>query len=133
MTIIVALFLLVISFIICCVCKYFYSKEKFAETFYESELTDINNENYWKIIKENKKNEELCFIHTPKCGGSYAGLILRDLGIKYKGHRRAKKNDGITFTIIRDPVKRFESLINYRLGESRPRNDWPKSLGSVQS
>ena len=40
--------------------------------------------------------------------------------------------DGITFTVIRDPIKRFESLLNYRLCEDNPRlHDWPTRLNYV--
>ncbi len=87
-----------------------------------------NNEIYWKHIKKVKNNAKLCFIHTPKCGGKYASQIFNDLKIRNKGHSQAEKNDGITFTIIRNPVERFESLINYRLDESKPSGDWPKHL-----
>ena len=90
-----------------------------------------NNELYWGRIKKEKRNSNLCFIHTPKCGGSYASQILRDLKIKNKKHNKANKSDGITFTIIRDPMERFESLINYRLGEKKPRMDWPSRLRYV--
>ena len=78
-----------------------------------------------------KNNEPLIFIHTPKCGGTYVAQILKDLNIKNKGHKQAIKNEGITFTIIRDPIQRFESLLNYRLGEIKPRTDWPKHLKHV--
>ena len=94
-------------------------------------MLNTNNEIYWKHIKKVKNNAELCFIHTPKCGGSFAGQIFNDLKIRNKLHVRANKNDGITFTIIRHPVERFESLINYRLGKSKPRGDWPKHLEYV--
>ena len=96
---------------------------------------------YWIYIKKLKPNDNLTFIHTPKCGGSYIGNILKHLNIRNKvkfdnngvvsHHLQASKNDGITFTVIRDPVKRFESLINYRLGEIQPRPDWPKQLKNV--
>jgi hypothetical protein len=79
----------------------------------------------------NKKNKELIFIHTPKCAGLYVSSILSHLGIKNKGHNQAIPGEGITFTVIRDPIKRFESLLNYRLGEENPRNDWPKHLTDV--
>ena len=87
-----------------------------------------NNEIYWKHIKKVKNNAKLCFIHTPKCGGSYARQIFNDLKIRNKGHSQAKTNDGITFTIIRTPGERFESLLNYRLGGLKPNRDWPKHL-----
>lgn len=87
--------------------------------------------NHWKMLKASKPKHRLLFIHSPKCGGTYVKQILKDLGIKTKGHRRATIEDNktyITFTVIRDPVERFESLLNYRLGESKPRNDWPNRL-----
>lgn len=83
---------------------------------------------YIELIKNKYHNKPLIFIHTPKCGGSYTTSILNKLGIKSKGHKRAIKNEGINFTIIRDPIERFESLLNYRLGEDSPRKDWPKYL-----
>jgi hypothetical protein len=75
-----------------------------------------------------KKRYELTFIHIPKCGGSYAGQYLDDLKIYNKGHIQASSFDGLTFAIIRDPIKRFESLLNYRLNQTHPRPDWPKHL-----
>ena len=93
---------------------------------------NTNNEKYWSIIKENKKNQKLCFIHTPKCGGNYVKSIVEDIGIRNKFHTPAEKNDGITFTIIRDPVDRFESLINYIIGykniDRLDAEGWPKHL-----
>ena len=61
------------------------------------------------------KELPLVFVHTPKCGGSYVNQILKDLKIKTKKHHRARPNVGIVFTVLRDPVDRFESLLNYRL------------------
>lgn len=86
---------------------------------------------WWKIVKRKKRKSKLVFIHTPKCGGTYASQIFKDLGIKNKHHQRANVTDGITFTIIRDPVDRFESLMNYRLSANRPRQDWPDNLRGV--
>jgi hypothetical protein len=78
----------------------------------------------------NKK--ELVFIHTPKCAGSYVSTILSHLNIKNRGHKQATPNNKyIYFTVIRNPVERFESLLNYRLGEKKPRHDWPKKLSYV--
>lgn len=56
----------------------------------------------------------LTFIHTPKCMGTYTGKILESLKIPNKGHTKFSSLDAITFTIIRDPVDRFESLLNFR-------------------
>lgn len=89
---------------------------------------------HWKKIKEEKKGLKLVFIHTPKCGGSYINSILRYLRIKRNGHLQATKElqeKYITFTVIREPVERFESFINYRLGEITPRSDWPEYLDHV--
>jgi len=94
-------------------------------------MNNTNNKIYWKHIKKVKNNAKLCFIHTPKCGGTFARQIFNDFKIRNKGHSQANKNDGITFTIIRNPVERFESLINYRLCESKLRRDWPKHLKYV--
>jgi len=81
-----------------------------------------------KEILNNKSNKRLIFIHTPKCGGTYVNTILSHLKIQSKGHNQSIPGEGITFTVIRNPVERFESLLNYRLGEKLPRNDWPKHL-----
>ena len=84
-------------------------------------MENTNNTNYWNKIKNNKKNKSLTFIHTPKCGGRFVDVILRSINVKNKNHHRAHpENDGITFTVIRDPIERFESLLNYRLGLDRP-------------
>jgi hypothetical protein len=85
---------------------------------------------YWTSIlgKKNKDKDQLIFIHTPKCSGTYISEILKDLKIYNKEHRQAIQNEGINFTVIRDPIERFESLLNYRLDESCPREDWPKHL-----
>ena len=81
-------------------------------------------------IKSSKK-EGLVFVHTPKCGGSFVNRILRDLNIPTLGHVQAPRSQRIIFTVIREPVGRFESLLNYRLSESTPRKDWPKHLAYV--
>jgi hypothetical protein len=79
-----------------------------------------------------KNKKELCFIHTPKCGGSYVSTILSHLKIKNNGHRQSTAdNKYVYFTVIRNPVERFESLLNYRLDEVNPRNDWPIHLSYI--
>ncbi len=84
-----------------------------------------------KELKSNK-NKNLIFIHTPKCGGSYVSNILSHLKITNKGHEQAILNNNYCyFTVIRNPVERFESLLNYRLDEDTPRGDWPKHLSYV--
>jgi len=93
----------------------------------------MKKEIYWTSVIEQKNKEQtkLIFIHTPKCSGTYISKILKDLKIYNKGHNRAIKNEGVSFTVIRDPIERFESLLNYRLTESCPRIDWPKHLYNV--
>ena len=89
-----------------------------------------NNINYWNNIRKRKHDKPLRFVHTPKCGGSFTSNILKKLDINNNFHKQASKQDitnSITFTVIRHPVERFESLLNYRLSEPCPRNDW---LGS---
>jgi len=77
------------------------------------------------------KHKKLIFIHTPKCGGSYVSSILQHLNIQNNAHSQAIPDDNVYFTVVRNPVERFESLLNYRLGESRPRRDWPQHLSYV--
>jgi len=85
-----------------------------------------------KIEELSFSNNPLKFIHTPKCGGSYVSSILSKLQIPNKGHGQALKNENATtFTVVRNPVERFESLLNYRLNERNIRNDWPKRLKYV--
>ena len=91
-----------------------------------------NTKEHWNQIKLKKPNKQLTFIHTPKCGGTYVNSILHSLNIRNKGHMQASEHDGITFTVVRDPIKRFESLLNYRLCENKPRcHDWPTRLNYV--
>jgi len=66
-----------------------------------------------------ESGKKISFIHTPKCAGTYAGKFMELCQINNKFHQRANENDDITFTIIRDPVERFESFLNYRLGKGK--------------
>jgi hypothetical protein len=89
-------------------------------------MREVNNR------KKSNISKNLIFIHTPKCGGSYVSSVLTSLKIQNIGHNQATGNEnGITFTVIRNPVDRFESLLNYRLSEPTPRNDWPMRLRHV--
>ncbi len=98
---------------------------------------DINIIPQWKqklieFVKYKIKNgTKLTFIHTPKCAGTYAAKYLEYFKINNKQHNRANKRDGITFTIIRDPIERYESLLNYRLSRKKLGKDWPRRLKNV--
>ena len=67
----------------------------------------------WDQLLQSKK--QLVFIHTPKCGGTYVRNILHHLTLPNVGHSKITDDNTITFTVIRDPIERYESLINYRL------------------
>lgn len=71
-----------------------------------------------KIIEENR-GKKVAFVHAPKCAGSFVNRYCQDLGIKSLGHNQAT-NDPNTFyfSVIRDPVSRFESFLNFRLGHN---------------
>lgn len=90
-----------------------------------------SNKSLEELIKSEKK---LIFIHAPKCYGTYIAKILSHLKIQNNCHNQATEsmqNEGITFTVVRNPVERFESLLNYRLGEHKERKDWPAHLSYV--
>jgi len=70
----------------------------------------------------------LCFVHTPKCGGISVNHLLNNMGIELNGHIRPKDQNKTYFTIVRHPVDRFISLLNYRLQELQPRADFPRRL-----
>jgi hypothetical protein len=79
-------------------------------------------------LVKNKDKKELVFIHSPKCAGSYVSRILSHLEIKNFGHQQAIPNENyIYFTVIRDPVDRFESWLNFCLS-NRFNFDWPINL-----
>ena len=79
-------------------------------------------------LVKNKDKKELVFIHSPKCAGSYVSSILSHLKIKNFGHQQAIPNENyIYFTVIRDPVDRFESWLNFCLSNSL-KFDWPINL-----
>ncbi len=87
----------------------------------------------WKVqlldrIRRKLGYKVLHYIHIPKCGGTYARMILRDLGIAYTCHELLpRRRRVIYFTTIREPVERFESLLNFRL-EKKPEMQFPKRL-----
>ena len=83
-------------------------------------------------IKQKKTKKNLTFFHIPKCAGSYVNKIVRDLGIETMEHRRPTGNeDKITFAVIRHPIERYESRLNYILNEDKPRLEWPANLNYI--
>lgn len=85
----------------------------------------------WAAIKNIKNNKPLFFVHVPKCGGTYVNSIISKVDVKsFKKideftHKTATKevNDNhIVFAVIRDPISRYESLINYRISTNRIAN-----------
>ena len=98
----------------------------------------MSHKELWNFVRIKKNTSKLLFIHTPKCGGTYTNNILYDLKIinknlpvNRKNHIPANGNEKeITFTIIRNPVDRFESLLNFRLGMDIF-EDWPQHLHYV--
>jgi len=99
----------------------------------------MNCKELWNSIRIKKNTHKLKFIHTPKCGGTYVSNILYDLKIINKPHLPVDRKNHIpangdekeiAFTIIRNPIDRFESLINFRLGMDIL-EDWPEHLRYV--
>ena len=89
----------------------------------------------WKVKKLNylilqKPKSKLTFVHTPKCGGTSISEVLKNTNIINLGHNLSENTNNIVFTVIRNPIDRFESFLNYRL-QSKPRKDWPKNLNYV--
>ena len=95
-------------------------------------MGDRKGDEIIQSIKDEKPDKKLVFFHIPKCAGSYANVILNDLGVKTMEHRRPTgEEDEISFTILRDPIRRYESWLNYILNESEPRTEWPEHLNYV--
>ena len=86
----------------------------------------------WKreIVQMNK-GKTIAFVHIPKCAGTYVKGYCKELGIQYLFHKNANKDPNIFyFSVIRNPIKRFESFLNYRLWKG-DKQSWPKHLHYV--
>ncbi len=87
----------------------------------------------WKLeIIEEMKNKikngsKLIFVHIPKTGGTYADQYLKLFKIKNISHTQSKKDNDVKFTIIRNPIDRFESMLNYRI-QNKILHDLPKKI-----
>jgi len=87
--------------------------------------------NYIAQLQAFKVNSDIEFIHTPKCAGSFVKKVCNDLGVpKIDGHNHPKSDRKISFTIIRHPVERYQSLLYYRLSGLFPKggSNWPSHL-----
>jgi hypothetical protein len=82
----------------------------------------------WAAIKNIKNNKPLFFVHVPKCGGTYVNNVISKADVNSfkkigkNTHKTATKeiNDThIVFAVIREPISRYESLINYRISTDR--------------
>ena len=76
----------------------------------------------WKcdIIRKMKtkidSGRQLVFVHTPKCAGQYCIQYFKGTSIINNSHTKYERSENtVAFTVIRDPVKRFESYLNYIL------------------
>jgi len=87
-----------------------------------------SNKLVWSAIKNIKQNKPLFFVHVPKCGGTYINNIIKKTNINsskksgLKTHKPATEevnHNHIVFAVIREPVSRYESLINYRIRTDR--------------
>jgi hypothetical protein len=85
----------------------------------------------WRRVYDTTQYPKLVFIHIPKCGGTYAARILRELNIKNNHHNVSVRTNSVSFGIVRHPVERFESFLNYRMGLESLREDWPSNLSHV--
>lgn len=104
---------------------YKYNKQDMVEEIPKWKLNLMTN-----IKNKIKDGAKLVFVHTPKCGGTYANNCLNILNIKTIGHIQPKLSNykssepEVYFTIIREPIERFESFLNYRLGK-KELHDFP--------
>ena len=93
----------------------------------------------WNEVKKKKRNRPIDFVHIPKTGGTFVKSVLKQTNISItsrygstiKSHTPKKNIHNINFTVIRHPVDRFESFLNFRLNEKQARSDWPKKVRNV--
>ncbi len=82
----------------------------------------------WKReIIQKHKGKKIAFVHIPKCAGTFVKRYCKDFGIEYLGHKKGGDANVFYFSVIRDPIQRFESFLNYRLWKGDV-NSWPKRM-----
>ena len=93
--------------------------------------------NNWKRVCQTKNHVPINYVHIPKTGGTFVNYVLAQTKIKptsmyTKGSHPSKKNkNNINFTVIRHPVDRFESYLNYKYGRGIHNLDRPKKKASL--
>ena len=93
----------------------------------------------WNDVKRTKPNRPIEFVHIPKTGGTFVKSVLKQTSINntsryggtIKNHTPKKNTHNINFSVIRHPVDRFESFLNFRLNEKHARSDWPNKVRNV--
>lgn len=68
------------------------------------------------------------FLHIPKTGGTTVKGLCKRYNIETCKHNLgvlSRKRRRMVFCVVRNPVDRFESFLNYRLGQLNIRPDWP--------
>jgi hypothetical protein len=92
---------------------------------------------YWKKIKKKKKHVPINYTHIPKTGGTFVKYVLGSTKIKPTSmytegsHPKNKNIKYINFTVIRHPVDRIESYLNFKYGMNKHKLDTIKIKASL--
>tara|TARA_Y100000748_G_C15383936_1_gene444776 strand:+ start:80 stop:679 length:600 start_codon:yes stop_codon:yes gene_type:complete len=93
--------------------------------------------NKWKLVMQKKKNARVQYVHIPKTGGTFVKNVLQKTNITptsmytIGSHPSYKNKKNINFTIIRHPVERLESFLNYKYGRTKHMLDTPKKKATL--
>ena len=91
----------------------------------------------WIKVSNKKKNVPIYYVHIPKTGGTFVNYVLRSTNIKstnifsQASHPRYKNKKNINFTVIRHPIERFESYLNFKYGKTKHRLDTTTKTASL--